>query len=719
MGWTVNALFQMSDPKLKVVGPMEHSQDRRGDTVISKLHEPDVDVNAAPLEPVASPWHTILTGAGISMGAPSSLPSGDHLADLAWRLLTQESQVDSRAHAEVRKRIRHGHLRLEQVLNVMMVGTAGVPLETLVTVYEAVDTQAFNYLHARLAEFSSVQHFTVNMDRLLEVAAAAMGVTLDVTHLHGRFDQPETIITTISQYLDQLEPELAEKFAKALLGRKVLVTGYSARDRDIHWLLVRYPPREVTWLVYPWAQNGTPDLRREQELSAEAIRLLDTLRANGSTHVAEVRMTTEYFLDGILPQASDRTSILRPLLDAQPSPSDLPLPPHARNAYAAVPDWRRTLAVAAVFFDQGLPSAARDALRSIVLPSGETGGRVALAKMTGRILRRENRPWAAIWAFLRPSARHYRGQLKAVANETSAALGSTVLWPVADLADLVLLRFAERGGHHRAAVQVGTRIAQHRSSRGNLTTSERRLRQLLIDTPSNEIDLGTRINTLTWRADSLKVQGRVQEAQALLRDDLDDREYANATQKAFVDWKLLELNLVVDGPAHETVRSLAELAQSGRDALGPVAYCWLQLTRIGASGGNCLRESDWEETEQIARRRPDTEHYLHLQLAELSRYQGDFDSMKKHLRSARLVERNRAKWRGSETGRLAANLIQATARAQTARQPGDRAAAVRELDRVERALRRMGANLPADRALRNATIARRDGALDDLWQIAM
>jgi len=62
----------------------------------------------------------------------------------------------------------------------------------------------------------------------------------------------------------------------------------------------------VTWLVYPWARTGTPAQRREQELSAEAIRLLDTLRANGSTHVAEVRMTTEYFLDGNLPRATSQ-----------------------------------------------------------------------------------------------------------------------------------------------------------------------------------------------------------------------------------------------------------------------------------------------------------------------------------------------------------------------------------------------------------------------------
>lgn len=666
-------------------------------------------------------FDTIFTGAGISSGSPSSLPQGDDLADVAWRLLTSRMDIDPSARRRIRQRIKDGRLRLEQLLNVMTVGGVGMPLSALVTVYEAVASTQFNYIHARLVELTPATHFTVNMDLLLEHASASAGVAIAVEHLHGRHDQPGTIVTTISQYLDQLDPSVADRLGTALRGQRVLVTGYSARDRDIHWLFEKYPPRHLTWLVYP-SSDDLPDPveRREKELSPEARRLLDTLTAADPRGVDERRTTTEDYLDEVLPAASPRVRVLRSQLSTRPPRRTMALPTGARATYAAEPRWRRELAIAAVLLDQGMPEAAARLLDRSSIPSSEPDARIAAAKMRARAHRRSGHSWAALRSLLRPvGGLAYPSQLKAVANEASATVGNTRLYFLAGPLDVVLLRLAEREGRRGTAFQIATRIAQQRASRGLLTDSERRFNLLSDKAVRGSVDLGTWLNTLTWRADLLKVQGRIDEARSLLIDDFEDREYSDSSQKAYVDWKLLELDLVSEGPKPETLRSLSELAARGQDTLSPGAHCWLQLSRIGATRGGVLASRHWAEIEQIARRDPHTENFMHLQFAELARVQRNFDEMRHHLRAANRIERDRTRWRGSRTARLAAQIIGATGAAETASTERDRVRASRALSHTAMKLEKIGAHLPAQRARRNATLAQSAGDLSEIWQIAM
>jgi hypothetical protein len=670
---------------------------------------------------MTSEIHTVFSGAGISMGSPSSLPQGDQLADMAWRLLTQHLHVAANSTEEVRRRIKSGHLRLEQLLNVMTLGGVGMPLRTLVTVYEAVNSHKFNYLHARLAELDVKFQITVNMDTLLDIALTSSGKTLQVDHLHGRHDAPDTIITTISQYLEQLEPNAAHRLEEALLNKSVLVTGYSARDRDIHWLFMAFPPAELTWLVYPSGKRGlSASQLREVELSGEARNLLDTLRTNGTTNVHELRKTTEDHLDALLPAPSEHLVTLRETLKSNVLRVEASLPKVAEASYDAEPEWRRLLAVAAVFLDQGMLRETTALLPSINIPAAHADVRVVKAKIAARARRRDGATWQALYCLLYPVGDvPYWTQFKSVANETSASLGATPLYPVAHAADYLLLRQAERGDRRGTAFQIATRIAQHRSARGSLIDAERRFSQLSDKTVQGDVGLGTWINTLTWRADLLKVQGRISEAKTLLTTDIDDREYADSAQKAFLDWKLLELDLVGARDTTGIADALAELAAGGLDTFGPRAYCWLQLTRIGASSGAVLNEVDWPTVQKLAHRSADTEHFMYLQLAELARSQRNFRAVRHLLKAARRVERSRLRWTGSQTGRLAEQLISATAAYQHASTIAARNAAARSLDKTAKQLRHIGAHLPAERAALNAQIARNGGDLDALWQIVM
>lgn len=670
-------------------------------------------------------FHTVISGAGISTSLPSALPTGADLADIAWRILIRDVDIDASVVECVQGRIKSDDLRLEQLLNVMMVGKVGMPLDALVTVYASVKSAEFNYLHARLTELDGAIHFTVNMDTLLESAASAQHIRTTLFHLHGRWDEPSSIITTISQYLDRLDPESEQLFGRALANKRVLVTGYSARDRDIYPLLKKYPPAELTWLVYPskGTQQLTPDQRRAKELSPEAITLLDDLRRSGSTKVTEIRETTSAFLDILLPRPTDTIAALRPLLDSTNSPcEDWPLPLPAMIRYGAEAEWRRRLAVAAVLFDQGFVDAAQTILERASVPKSEPLARLTRVKMQARVRRRNGQPWRAILLLTRPiRGVRYREQLKSVANECAAALGRTRLYPVADRLDKGLLRKALSDHRFETALQVATRLAQHASTRGELVQADHRFAELAELANRPGVGLGSWINALTWHADLLKVQGRADEARALLERFIDDSFYADYGQKAYLRWKILEINLVTDGATVETLEGLDNLARLGQSALGDTAYCWLQLTRIGATFGEVLEEEGWTSVARIATSAPDTKHFLFLQLAELARSREDFDAMRVHLRRARRVQRDRGQWRGSRTGKLVERLIRATALAQRASTPWEHNSAAARLGRVEAALQRLGALPLAERAAKIASIASGnvDGRIRDLWQINM
>lgn len=100
----------------------------------------------------------MITGAGISFEAPSNMPSSERLATLAWEALARSVGVPPNLVAAVSGRINDRLLRLEQLLDLMTFGGQGMPLDVLVTVYNALDSNVFNMNHLRLSSLEGVEH---------------------------------------------------------------------------------------------------------------------------------------------------------------------------------------------------------------------------------------------------------------------------------------------------------------------------------------------------------------------------------------------------------------------------------------------------------------------------------------------------------------------------------------------------------------------------------
>jgi len=635
-------------------------------------------------------FHTVVTGAGISFEAPSNLPTSEALATMAWEVLAATVDLQANVVEEVSRRILDQTLRLEQLLDVMTVGGHGVPLEVLVSAYAAVESTAFNRNHVALSRLSGARHFTVNMDTLLEEAAAANHQAIDVTHLHGQWDQPGEISTTISQYLAQLAPDLESEFRAALGGRDVLVAGYSARDRDIQPLFLKYPPASLTWLVYPSGGGCTsnPAELRAKELAPEAIRLLDALRTSKSTTVHEVRSTVTDFLGTVASLPVAGTS--RGVAGARDE---------VRDAYGQVDAWRRQLSVAAVLANQGLGEHVMPVLRRARVPRVEQGARIAGRKMMARVLRGQGRRGRAMITLLAPVTANYSAQIRSVANEAAATLSGTRLRRLADPVDTALARRA----HGMAEFLVRTRLAQRQSARGKLKEAEASFREIGATFGKAQVGLGNWVNYLTWHADALKVLGRVKEAIRLLTDDLEDAYYADASQAGALNWKLAELLLVSRGPDPLVLKRLSEIAAAGPEALGLNQHCWVQLTRYGASAGLSLDGPELEVLQATATKRADTQMFWELQQAEVSRVNGDIDAALAHVAAAHRIERDRSRWAGSATGKLAGELIAVTSIIQ--RDERRSTGAVAKLSAIAAAFERLGAALPAARARVNASLA--------------
>lgn len=632
-------------------------------------------------------FQTVITGAGISFEPPSSLPSGEELATLAWEVLAASVDLPAEAIALVTGRIMAKKLRLEQLLDVMTLGGYGMPLEALVKAYVAVESDAFNSNHSRLASLKGARHFTVNMDTLLEAAAAKRGFELDITHLHGRWDLDHTISTTISQYLAELPPSVEREFGNALAGKDVLVAGYSARDRDIQPLLLKYAPQSLTWLVYPRCGDNPrdPAEARKEELEPEAISLLDSLRAGGTTSVRELRSTIGDFLAAPLPEA--RRSVEETSARFSRGVEGARIP--TRESYEAVDEWRRRLAVAAVLADQGAGDSLPSVLEVIRVPQDKQDAKVVVAKLRARLSRRQGHRLTAIRTLVMPvGGGPYRTQLRAVANEVSASLPGTRLHWLADPVDRVLASRADG----KTEFLIRTRLAQRQSARGDLRDAEAAFRSLGDQFVKRQIGLGNWVNHLTWHADVLKVLGDVSRARELLEQDLEETFYSDQAQSATLQWKLLELSLVADGPAAETLTELTELHALAPEQIGADPHCWIALTLLGATG-----QSD-STLRALSSSRADTQMFYLLQNAEIARAEGDFTRARAQARQARRVEIDRSRWQGSLTGRLAANLIFVTA---TAQDGGD---GVAKLDRIARRYDRIGAGLPAARARGNAAL---------------
>jgi tetratricopeptide (TPR) repeat protein len=292
---------------------------------------------------------TVLCGAGVSI--PSGMPDGQRIARTAFDLIWRRARAfDPRARQLIVEALKWSapqepELRLELMLELL---ANELDPAVLVRVFALLERGAPNVNHVALALSGARRIVTTNQDLLLEEAGRRVGRRRRVLHLHGRFDDPRSIITLLSQYVEGLPPTTNDALLKAVDGRRLVVVGYSGRDRDVMPLLAS--ARSITWVHHK--TRG----RRQAQLATEVGILSAQL---GRRFEVEVADTTSFLLDQLNPAARRRAR-------RWPAPprARRRLPAQVRREYDSLPALGREHAIARILLHVSAPDLALEGVRA-------------------------------------------------------------------------------------------------------------------------------------------------------------------------------------------------------------------------------------------------------------------------------------------------------------------------------------------------------------------
>lgn len=515
---------------------------------------------------------TVLCGAGISRLAPSSLPDGAALARRLVELVLDGPVVFADAafeqvFAALQPRPDgEQDLRLELLFELF---AHELDPKVLVEVFQLLEGARPNGNHFSLLLCGAAHILTVNQDVLFEQAARDLGRPDPdgcVIHLHGRCDQPSTIVTLISQYLAGLPPDLAERLRVAVEDRPVVVLGYSGRDRDIMPALARARPCEVRWIQF--APDGTP-----QPLSPELAALQADL---GSRLVICPERDPAMWLATQLDPAAARhaaTAARR----SKARPSVLGALTIAR--FAALEERARNLALGRLLRHVGDLQALREGLQQLRRrrtgrhPDVELALAAVIADLGDR--RRAARRYATI-------ATRHADQPEVVCQallSRGEALANESDYRAARRALAGMRRSARRLPNHRHkhylawAAEREARMKGMTDKEAHALREYARARQLFDELH----DIDGRITTRAFAADLLRSRGRYREALSLLEEALSDS--ALFARSYYKPWPHF-YHAITIASMGDLDRGLTELQHA--EAMARVARNWQAVTWIAA-----------------------------------------------------------------------------------------------------------------------------------------
>lgn len=246
---------------------------------------------------------TVLSGAGLSVEGPSSLPTGEELTKRVFDAFFLPGTL---------KTIRSKHAAVgwfEQPLCPSLAPERKSRLPRLETVLgvaarihgpEAIDRSTAdmavaepNRLHRFFAQHldRGGSHLTANFDECIERAAAATGANWansDLLHFHGSVGGAGALGATLERIERGFSPDLAHKFL-ALLTRRpmLLVAGYSGSDFfDVNTVIAELPPHSLRGLRVVWLLHSDhdPHLLPIQSLAPDepTLSIFDILLRQGA-----------------------------------------------------------------------------------------------------------------------------------------------------------------------------------------------------------------------------------------------------------------------------------------------------------------------------------------------------------------------------------------------------------------------------------------------------
>ncbi len=186
---------------------------------------------AADLIAAHLPKVIFLVGAGVSRRGPSYLPDGLQLSKALLRATTDQAFFDqitllyAGLHANG---FAKPFPRPEAILETFW----QIKPQSVVNCLEFMVDGIFNANHLALSKCLTLgaKVFTTNFDLLIEQANTRM--PNNIVHLHGRIDDPPSIVGTIRTVTRPLRVDLASSLRDAIVNAELLVVlGYSGSDR--------------------------------------------------------------------------------------------------------------------------------------------------------------------------------------------------------------------------------------------------------------------------------------------------------------------------------------------------------------------------------------------------------------------------------------------------------------------------------------------------------
>lgn len=579
------------------------------------------DQSATPGQEPPGHWvfdevQTVLTGAGISMAWPTSAPSGDDLAVVAVGRLLESlaGEADADVLLEVARRQKRSPLRLEAV---MQRWADHSDSRALFEIYrDELGGLPPNDLHNALVALQDVDLLTLNMDLCVE--AAAIEGRASVVHLHGTYDDLESIKTTIGAYEEGLPDELRRAVDHAYRDKIVMVIGYSGRDNDVLPLFLDYPPKKIIWFHF----------NPNEPISAEASTFFDEARRRGLTCEVKTGDALPYLLAIKKAKPSKVTAAYARYSTAARTSREL----------AAVPARTRARVLALCLADMGLWTEAENILTPLIVDAG--AGDVEFRKLVGRFRRQSDRPRQALSAFGWPprSPEEVR-TLLACTNEAVLA-GMQLNSPSALLLNTLIAAVPNRVTRSpsvRNLVQASRmRFAHHLAMRGHSAISERL--SLRWRTRDDLATFGVRAEETVWIADVMKAQGRYREALEAVESEAHRSPYLGTYQQANFRWRHGELLALVG--RHEEALVHAEWLEETAESTGsPELRAWHLSTflPLATRSDGVLLDSMLGRLPRRQEVRPATRVYMDLALAEIDLSRGDLAGATQRLDDAEAV----------------------------------------------------------------------------------
>jgi tetratricopeptide (TPR) repeat protein len=210
-----------------------------------------------------------LTGAGVSMLEPSSLPSGHELKDMAVAAICCTLELRNELR---RVRVQPKYLGITPEI-VFQRFDALLGVSSMLPFFNVLQHARPNRTHqllGYLAQKHGCPIYTTNFDKLHEDSA---GPRQKICHLHGVVTQPASLIARINQVGRGISPQVLARAKRDLKGRTLCILGYSGNDEDVRLAVGECGVTRILWLTRnsrDWAWKNIPTFSRSHHILVAA-----------------------------------------------------------------------------------------------------------------------------------------------------------------------------------------------------------------------------------------------------------------------------------------------------------------------------------------------------------------------------------------------------------------------------------------------------------------